>query len=105
MAGKKIIPELIQHDATGEKLAAAIEATTFSTPSCPVYQNVTASAVSDANEIKKNLITQLTAPVKWTQSVQQMIKDGATSFTEVGPGKVLVGLVAKIDKEAVTHSA
>jgi len=88
-----------------EELAAAIEATTFSTPICPVYQNVTASAVSDANEIKKNLIIQLTAPVKWTQSVQQMITDGATSFTEVGPGKVLVGLVNKIDKEVETISA
>ena len=88
-----------------EELAAAIEATTFSTPICPVYQNVTASAVSDANEIKKNLIIQLTAPVKWTQSVQQMIADGATSFTEVGPGKVLVGLVNKIDKEVETISA
>lgn len=87
-----------------EELAAAIEATTFSTPICPVYQNVTASAVSDANEIKKNLIIQLTAPVKWTQSVQQMIKDGATSFTEVGPGKVLVGLVNKINKEIETIS-
>jgi len=85
-----------------EELAAAIEATTFSTPICPVYQNVTASAVSDPNEIKKNLIIQLTAPVKWTQSVQQMIKDGATLFTEIGPGKVLTGLVSKIDKEAVT---
>ena len=88
-----------------EELAAAIEATTFSNPTCPVYQNVTASAVSDPNEIKKNLIIQLTAPVKWTQSVQQMIKDGATSFTEVGPGKVLVGLVNKIDKEVETISA
>lgn len=88
-----------------EELAAAIEATTFNTPSCPVYQNVTASAVSDANEIKKNLIIQLTAPVRWTQSVQQMIKDGATSFTEVGPGKVLVGLVNKIDREVATISA
>ena len=88
-----------------EELAAAIEATTFSAPICPVYQNVTASAVSDADEIKKNLIIQLTAPVKWTQSVQQMIKDGATSFTEVGPGKVLVGLVNKIDKEVETISA
>jgi len=88
-----------------EELAAAIEATTFSTPSCPVYQNVTASAVSDATEIKKNLIIQLTAPVRWTQSVQQMIADGATSFTEVGPGKVLVGLIGKIDKEAETFSA
>lgn len=88
-----------------EELAAAIEATTFSTPICPVYQNVTANAVSDANEIKRNLIIQLTAPVKWTQSVQQMIADGATLFTEVGPGKVLAGLINKIDKEAVTANA
>lgn len=88
-----------------EELAAAIEATAFSTPTCPVYQNVTATAVSSADEIKKNLIIQLTAPVRWTQSVQQMIKDGATSFTEVGPGKVLVGLVNKIDKEVETISA
>jgi [acyl-carrier-protein] S-malonyltransferase len=88
-----------------EELAAAIEATTFSTPICPVYQNVTAIAVSDANEIKKNLIIQLTAPVKWTQSVQQMIADGATLFTEVGPGKVLAGLINKIDKEAITANA
>lgn len=88
-----------------EELAAAIEATNFNTPSCPVYQNVTASAVSDSAEIKKNLIIQLTAPVKWTQSVQQMIADGATSFTEVGPGKVLVGLVNKINKEVETISA
>lgn len=88
-----------------EELAAAIEATTFSNPICPVYQNVTANAVSDANEIKKNLIIQLTAPVKWTQSVQQMIADGATLFTEVGPGKVLAGLINKIDKEAVTSNA
>ena len=88
-----------------EELAAAIEGTNFNVPSCPVYQNVTANAVSDANEIKKNLIIQLTAPVRWTQSVQQMIQDGATSFTEVGPGKVLVGLVNKIDKEVETISA
>jgi [acyl-carrier-protein] S-malonyltransferase len=88
-----------------EELAAAIEATVFSTPSCPVYQNVTAAAVSDPAEIKKNLIIQLTAPVKWTQSVQQMIADGATSFTEVGPGKVLAGLINKIDKEALTVNA
>ncbi|WP_177763503.1 ACP S-malonyltransferase [Flavobacterium sp. I3-2] len=85
-----------------EELAAAIEATTFSTPTCPVYQNVTASAVSDPAEIKANLITQLTAPVKWTQSVQQMIADGATSFTEFGPGKVLMGLINKIDKTVET---
>ena len=88
-----------------EELAAAIEATTFSTPICPVYQNVTATAVSSPDEIKKNLIIQLTAPVKWTQSVQQMIADGATLFTEVGPGKVLAGLIGKIDKEAVTANA
>lgn len=85
-----------------EELAAAIEATTFNTPICPVYQNVTASAVSDAAEIKKNLIIQLTAPVKWTQSVQQMVADGATEFFEFGPGKVLVGLINKIDKEVAT---
>ncbi|WP_309608481.1 ACP S-malonyltransferase [Flavobacterium sp.] len=86
-------------------LATAIEATTFSTPICPIYQNVIAQAVSDPLEIKKNLILQLTAPVKWTQSVQQMIKDGATLFTEIGPGKVLIGLVGKIDKEVETASA
>lgn len=88
-----------------EELAAAIEATHFNDPICPVYQNVTASAVKDAATIKKNLIIQLTAPVKWTQSVEQMIADGATSFTEVGPGKVLVGLVNKINKEVTTISA
>lgn len=88
-----------------EELAAAIEATNFSKPTCPVYQNVTANAVSDATEIKKNLISQLTGAVRWTQSVQQMIADGATSFTEVGPGKVLVGLVNKINKEVETVSA
>ena len=84
-----------------EELAAAIEATHFNEPTCPIYQNVPASAVNTAAEIKKNLITQLTAPVKWTQSVQQMIADGATLFTEIGPGKVLTGLVNKIDKEAL----
>ncbi len=83
-----------------EELAAAIEQTDFSKPVCPIYQNVTASAVSDPDQIKKNLIIQLTAPVKWTQTVQQMIKDGATLFTEVGPGNVLQGLVKKIDKDA-----
>ena len=88
-----------------EELAAAIENTTFSKPNCPIYQNVTASAVTDENEIKANLISQLTAPVKWTQSVQQMIADGATHFTEVGPGKVLQGLVKKIHREAETTSA
>lgn len=88
-----------------EELAAAIQATTFLTPICPIYQNVTATAVSNPDEIKKNLITQLTAPVKWTQTIQQMIKDGATIFTEVGPGKVLIGLVGKIDKDATVASA
>ena len=88
-----------------EELAAAIANTTFNTPICPVYQNVTTSAVSDPEEIKKNLIAQLTAPVKWTQSVQQMIADGATEFVEVGPGKVLQGLVKKIDRNAEVSSA
>ena len=88
-----------------EELAAAIEQTTFHKPLCPVYQNVTTTAVSDENAIKTTLIKQLTAPVKWTQSVQQMIADGATEFIEVGPGKVLQGLVKKINKEAVVASA
>ena len=88
-----------------EELATAIEQTTFHKPLCPVYQNVTTTAVSDENAIKTNLIKQLTAPVKWTQSVQQMIADGATEFVEVGPGKVLQGLVKKINKEAVVASA
>jgi [acyl-carrier-protein] S-malonyltransferase len=87
------------------ELAAAIESTTFSNPTCPVYQNVIANAVSNPAEIKNNLISQLTGAVKWTQSVNQMIADGATSFTEVGPGKVLVGLVNKINKEVETISA
>jgi [acyl-carrier-protein] S-malonyltransferase len=82
-----------------EELAAAINATHFNTPSCPVYQNVVAKAVTDAAEIKTNLIDQLTSAVRWTQSVQAMIADGATHFTEAGPGKVLQGLVLKIDKE------
>ncbi len=88
-----------------EELAQAIEATTFSSPLCPIYQNVTAKAETQPEEIKKNLILQLTAPVRWTQSVKQMIKDGALSFTEVGPGKVLIGLVNKINKEVETSSA
>jgi [acyl-carrier-protein] S-malonyltransferase len=87
--------------AAKEELAAAIEATTFNTPSCPVYQNVVAAAVSDATSIQQNLIAQLTGAVRWTQSVQAMVADGATHFTEVGPGKVLQGLVQKIYKEAV----
>ncbi|MFV9552249.1 ACP S-malonyltransferase [Algibacter sp. PT7-4] len=88
-----------------EELAAAIENTTFSKPNCPIYQNVTANAVINQEAIKANLISQLTAPVKWTQSVQQMIADGATLFTEVGPGKVLQGLVKKINRASETASA
>jgi [acyl-carrier-protein] S-malonyltransferase len=84
-----------------EELAAAIEATNFNNPACPVYQNVVAAAVSDPFSIKQNLIAQLTGAVRWTQSVEAMVKDGATHFTEVGPGKVLQGLVQKIYKEAV----
>lgn len=86
------------------KLAAAIEATTIVSPICPIYQNVVAKGVVDASEIKKNLIAQLTAPVKWTQTVQQLLADGSTRFTEVGPGKVLQGLVKKIDRSAETAS-
>jgi [acyl-carrier-protein] S-malonyltransferase len=85
------------------ELAAAIEATTFNTPICPVYQNVTASAVTDPAQIKANLIAQLTGAVKWTQSVEAMVADGATNFTEFGPGKVLQGLVQKVYKEAVVN--
>jgi [acyl-carrier-protein] S-malonyltransferase len=83
------------------ELAAAIEATTFNTPICPVYQNVVASAVTDPTQIKANLIAQLTGAVKWTQTVGAMVADGATHFTEVGPGKVLQGLVQKIHKDAI----
>jgi [acyl-carrier-protein] S-malonyltransferase len=86
-----------------EELEAAINATSFNTPGCPVYQNVVARAVTDAKEIKTNLINQLTGAVRWTQSVQAMIADGATHFTEVGPGKVLQGLVLKINKEMVVE--
>lgn len=88
-----------------KELAAAIENTSFNIPTCPIYQNVSTFAVTDPEEIKKNLVFQLTAPVKWTQSVQNMIKDGATNFTEVGPGKVLQGLVKKIDRQMETASA
>jgi len=88
-----------------QELEAAIHGTHFSLPSCPVYQNVTACAVSDLAEIQKNLVTQLTAPVRWTQSVQAMVKDGATEFIEVGPGKVLQGLVKKIAPEVEAGSA
>ena len=82
-----------------DELAQAISNTRFNTPICPVYQNVSTTAITDPEEIKANLIKQLTAPVKWTQSIQNMIKDGATEFIEVGPGKVLMGLMMKIDRE------
>jgi [acyl-carrier-protein] S-malonyltransferase len=88
-----------------ERLAAAIEQTKFRKAMIPVYQNITTTAVSDPDEIKKNLIAQLTGPVKWTQSVQNMIKDGATKFVEVGPGKTLQGLIKKIDASVDMASA
>jgi len=88
-----------------EQLAAAIENTAFHTPNCPIYQNVTALPILNESEIKMNLISQLTAPVKWTQSVQQMIADGGTEFIEVGPGNVLQGLVRKINREMDTKAA
>lgn len=88
-----------------EELGRAIEATNFAKPICPVYQNVTAAAVEDPAAIKTNLLAQLTAPVRWTQSVQQMIQDGATHFIEVGPGNVLQGLVKKINRDTQTEKA
>jgi [acyl-carrier-protein] S-malonyltransferase len=88
-----------------KELAEAINAAKINHPVCPVYQNVTASAVSDPDKIKENLIAQLTAPVRWTQTIQAMIADGATEFVEVGPGKVLQGLIKKINKDAVAASA
>lgn len=88
-----------------EELAKAIENTKFNTPICPIYQNVVAKSVTNPKEIKKNLITQLTDPVRWTQSMQQMIADGATEFIEVGPGKVLQGLLRKIDRKITASSA
>ncbi len=88
-----------------EELAAAIEETQFTAPICPIYQNVSTTAVTNASDIKKNLIAQLTAPVKWTQSVQQMIADGASTFIEVGPGNVLQGLVKKVDSSVTTEKA
>lgn len=81
-----------------EELAEAIKNTNFNEPTCAIYQNVSASAVTTPEEIKENLIAQLTAPVKWTQTIKQMIQEGATDFTEVGPGKVLQGLMRKIDR-------
>lgn len=86
-----------------KELAAAIETTKFHNPTCPVYQNVTAKAVMDRGEIKENLVAQLTGAVRWTQTVQAMIADGASKFTEAGPGKVLQGLVMKIDKTMGVH--
>lgn len=88
-----------------EELAAAIENTQFTDPACPIYQNVSAKAVMDPLEIKKNLIAQLTAPVRWTQSLQNMIADGADKFIEVGPGNVLQGLVKKVDRSMETEKA
>ncbi|MCT4699852.1 ACP S-malonyltransferase [Tenacibaculum haliotis] len=88
-----------------EELAKAIAETTFSEPTCPVYQNVVAKAVTSPDEIKENLIAQLTAPVKWTQCIQAMIADGGTEFIEVGPGKVLQGLMRKIDRSVAASGA
>jgi len=88
-----------------EELEKAINNTVFKKPTCPIYQNVTASAVVDESEIKNNLISQLTSPVRWTHTVQQMIEDGAKEFIEVGPGKVLQGLVKKINRESEVSSA
>jgi [acyl-carrier-protein] S-malonyltransferase len=88
-----------------KELAEAINSTKFSKPICPVYQNVTASAVSDPEQIKQNLLVQLTAPVKWTQTIQNMITDGTTEFVEVGPGKVLQGLIKKINNTINAVSA
>jgi len=88
-----------------EELASAIENTIFHTPSCPIYQNVTATAVTNPDDIKKNLMLQLTAPVKWAQTIQQMIHDGGTEFIEVGPGKVLQGLMRKINRDVSTYNA
>ena len=87
------------------ELAAAIHATNFANPICPIYQNINAKATSDPNVIKENLISQLTGAVRWTQTIQAMIADGATSFTEVGPGTVLQGLVKKVDRQMPTASA
>ena len=88
-----------------EELAAAIEATSFNAPICPVYQNVSAQAVSDPNEIKKNLVLQLTGAVKWTQIMEKMLADGASHITEVGPGRVLQGLFKKVNREVLTEGA
>ncbi len=87
-----------------QELEAAIMSTPFSKPICPVYQNVTAMPTTNPDEIRKNLIAQLTSPVRWTQTVQNMIADGATSFVELGPGNVLQGLIKKIDRSVVAES-
>lgn len=92
-------------ESAREELAAAIDATEFNTPTCAVYQNVTASAVIDPLEIKKNLVAQLTSPVRWTQTMHAMIADGAEEVIEVGPGKVLQGLFKKVDRKFQTSSA
>jgi [acyl-carrier-protein] S-malonyltransferase len=86
------------------ELEEAILATTVHKPICPIYQNVTAQVVSNPDIIKANLVKQLTAPVKWTQTMKQMLADGATSFTEVGPGKVLLGLLKKVNRQVPTDS-
>ena len=88
-----------------EELASAIENTTFNTPICPVYQNVNAMAVSNSDEIKKNLVLQLTGAVRWTQIMENMLKDGAEQVIEVGPGRVLQGLFKKVNRELATESA
>jgi [acyl-carrier-protein] S-malonyltransferase len=88
-----------------EELAAAIEATQFNMPICPIYQNVTAASVTDPEEIKRNLVVQLTAPVRWTQTMHSMLADGATEVIEVGPGKVLQGLFKKVDRAFPCSSA
>lgn len=92
-------------EAARAELARAIEATTIVSPVCPVYQNIDAKPYSDPNDIKHNLIAQLTGPVRWTQTMQRMLEDGATSFTEVGPGNVLQGLVKKVNRTIPTSSA
>lgn len=92
-------------EPAAEELAKAIESTSFTSPICPVYQNVTANAVTDPEAIKGNLMKQLTASVRWTQSMQQMITDGAETFIEVGPGNVLQGLIKKIDRSKETQKA
>ena len=88
-----------------QELAAAIEVTNFKTPVCPVYQNVNAKAVTDPDQIKKNLVSQLISPVRWTQIMENMIADGATTFVEVGPGVVLQGLVKKLNRDIEAYSA